>query len=114
MDNEYEARLTRIEKVLETQVMLAARVDGRVGNVESRLDKFEQNMADLAGAMLTIARTQQRIDESIEKVFEVQKRTDERLENLTLAQAQTQNNLNALIHVVDEWIRERRGTPPTT
>lgn len=73
----------------------------------SRIERTEASLEKLVGVLGVLAGV-------VERLTDAQTRTDERLKQLETAQAETTDKLNALVQMVDEWIRsDRPANPPT-
>ena len=102
---EPEARFARIEAVLER--LTEAQLRG-----EQRLTDAVAQMA-VGHKQLVTAHTV--IADEVRKIAEAQARTEVSMHELSVKSTETQGKLDALIHMWDDWIRERggkNGAPP--
>ncbi|MFN0106282.1 MAG: hypothetical protein ACKV2U_29845 [Bryobacteraceae bacterium] len=102
---EHEARFNRIEAVLER--LADAQLRG-----EYALTDAVEHMARSHKQLLT---AQVLMVDEHRKLAEAQTRTEKHMDELSIKSAETQGKLDALIHMWDNWIRERggkNGTPP--
>jgi hypothetical protein len=65
----------------------------RLDRIEENLEKLTDVVGKLAGVVVSLAEGQQRLAEGQQR--------------LQMAQIETTGKLDALIHIVDEWIRNR-------
>ena len=94
-----------------------------------RFERIEAALEFLAGSVAGIAVTQQKIEdaqlrtefsltqagEQINKLAAAQTKSEEHIDAHAIRSAETQGKLDALIDVVDKWIREhgaKNGAPP--
>jgi len=102
---EPEARFARIEAVLER--LTEAQLRG-----EQRLTDAVEQMA-VGHKQLVMAHAV--IADEVRKIAEAQAQTEVSMKALSIKSAETQEKLDALIHMWDDWIRERggkNGAPP--
>ena len=108
-----EARLTRLEDAFVTLVELARIADERLDRADERMNKVDERMDRAENTLVTLVElariADERIDTFDEKmavILEAQARTDAKLAEIAEAQVHTDERLNALIDVVDRYIRK--------
>lgn len=73
--------------------------ESRIDRLEDNLDKLVNVVSGLAGIVKELAQDQKAMKQESEERFR-------RIETLQL---ETTEKLNALVHIVDEWIRNQPG-----
>ncbi len=103
-----------IHFLLEQQAAFAAHLQ-RVGE---RLEQVSERLEQVAENQWKMSQVQSRQQEMISqltviagRLADAQQQADRRITELAEAQRHTEENLNALIKIVDEWIRRDGGRP---
>jgi hypothetical protein len=108
-DEKYQARFERIESVLEflangQKQLLTSQVV-----LTDEVSKIAAEAVRLAEAEVLLTQAEARLTQAQARLAEEQAKT-------ALSSQETQGKLDALIHMWDDWIRERRakesGDPP--
>jgi len=105
MEQVYDARFERIEKALEILAVASAGNEGHAVALFHATEALAAGQKQLLTAQILMVDSQRNADERIAKLAEAQTKTE-------LAMQETQGKLDALIHMWDDWIRERRNGGP--
>ncbi|MFN0102310.1 MAG: hypothetical protein ACKV2U_09490 [Bryobacteraceae bacterium] len=108
-DFRFTALAQTAKTIIDVQSLQGKNLETLTGVVTSLAiaqQKTDENVNALAVAF-TIA--QQKTEENINALAIAQQKTEENMNALTLKSAETQGKLDALIHMWDDWIRDRGG-----
>jgi len=125
-DGNGTSRLDRIEAILEKhteQIGLLLQHGQRTNDFLGRMAEAQVRMAEaqvimsedlakMAEAQVKMADAQVRMAEDLVKMAEDLVKLVRAQNRLEIAQAETTEKLNALIAIVDDWIRRNGGWPP--
>ena len=107
--SESEARLTRIEALQEANARDIAGLIASQRNHASDITELYKITGEIAEGGKALLIAQQKVDDSLTKLADAQRKTEESMHALSIKSAETQGKLDALIHMWDDWIRDRGG-----
>jgi hypothetical protein len=110
--HDWRQRMDRVDRAIEGILHVQATHDARIadlhnffGRVLTAVESLTLKVADIADAQRQLTEAQRRTDEKLAQLADAQRQ-------LADAQRHTDDRLNALIAVVDDFIRRQR--PPSS
>lgn len=108
-----EARLTRLEAVVEELAQAQKRTEQRVEELAQAQTRTEQRVEELVQVQKETQKEVGRLDRALQELAEAQKRTEQRVEELAQAQKRTEEELRKLIGEHAETRRQLGGLATT-